>query len=105
MTDYDQKPKRVSLPKQFPDAAFIVKAKFWTPERSTIELTGPYEHDQGFLALMLLSHAGGLGPRERKVAKQLLDMLCKPKKKSAGATSKGRASAPRSRRAGPRSRA
>lgn len=103
MHDDDPKPKRVSLPKQFPNAAFIVKAKFWTPERSTIELTGPYEHDQAFLALMLLSHVGGLKPREAKLAKQLLELLVKPKKKKA--PSKGTASAPRSSRAGRRARA
>lgn len=88
-----------SLPKQFPDADFVVKAKFWTPKRNTVEISGPYEHDQAFLAMMLLSKVGGLSRRERKLAKELLGLLA-PTKKGAGTELSSRSSASRRARAG-----
>lgn len=68
-------PRKLSLPARFPEAAFIIKAKIWTPQRSTIEIEGHYEHDQGFLALLLLSSVKGLNPHEASLAKELLELL------------------------------
>jgi hypothetical protein len=68
--------KAPSLPKQFPDADFVVKAKFWTPKGSTVDLSGPYPEFQGACALMILSTMNPT-PRQRKLMEELYRELTK----------------------------
>lgn len=66
--------KRTPILSRFPNAPFIVRAKFWTPQRSTIELEGPYGEIQGALALQVLSTMDPTA-EQREAMAALLAML------------------------------
>lgn len=77
--------KKKSLPECFPDAAFIVQARFWTPKRNIIDVEGPFEHDHGLVALLLLAHPSELTRKQKQLVKELTETL-KTKKKAPEST-------------------
>lgn len=57
--------RKPSLPKQFPDAPFVTRGKIWTPKRSVVEYSGPYDDVSGHLLLMVAATAH---PKGKKLA-------------------------------------
>ena len=68
--------QKLPLPKRFPDASFLVRAKVWTPERDTVEVEGPFDKTAGYLLLMVASNAHPTG-KKLKAMKECLEILLK----------------------------
>ena len=55
--------RQLSLPTRFPDSPFLVRAKYWTPDRGTMEVEGPYDEVPGELLMMVSVHGHATGKK------------------------------------------